>query len=290
MAKCLSTLTDLKVLCIEFHSPQSRPDNEPKRTLPLKRETLHSLTHFNFRGASDYLEDLLARIDAPVLIHVEITLFNQLIFRVPQLSRFIGSMETLKSAKVAEMESSFGSGVSIKLEQPRGADASAKPDTVGCGRPLSLCVLCGVLDWQISSIAQICNQSPLLSSVERLEIRADYLRLGYRCQDDQSMDSVPWSELFRSFTLVQMLCISGELGPHVALALEKEVAMRMVVAEVLLPRLRVLRFECSSKSAPVDKFVDACQTFGRSTIEVQHVSFQPREKWDDVSEARNKEP
>jgi hypothetical protein len=80
-----------------------------------------------------------------------------------------------------------------------------------------------------------------------------------------------------------MLRISGELGPHVALALEEEVAMRMVVAEVLLPGLRVLRFECSGKSAPVDKFVNACQKVGRPVVEVQHVSFQPRERWNDVS-------
>ena len=245
---------------------------EPRAILP-------TLTYFNFRGASAYLEDLLARIEAPFLTHVNITFFNQLIFQVPHLSQFIGRMEMLKFANVAEMESSFGSGVSLKLDRPSASVMPGTPSTsANAGEqghhPLSLCVSCGVLDWQISSMAQICSQSPLLSNVRHLDIRADYLQLGYRWQDD--MDSIVWLELFSSFTSVETLSISGELCPHVAPALEV-VASRMMVSALeapLLPGLRVLHFECCQKSAPVDRFIAARKEFDRP-VDVQHVPFPP---------------
>jgi hypothetical protein len=280
MATCLSTLTNLETLCLEFRFPTPRPNNERGYPFPLNQDcaTLRTLTHFNFRGTSDYLEDLLARIDAPSLDHVDITFFNQLIFQVPHLSNFIGRIEMLKSAKVAEMESSFGSGVSIRLDQ---ASAGATQGTVG--HPLSLCISCGVLDWQISSMAEICHQSSVFSRVEHLDVRADYLRLGYQWEDE----SVPWVELFRSFTSVETLSISGELCQHVAHALELEV---FVVTEVL-PELHLLHFECSRKSASVENYVAVREKFDRP-VNVQYVSFgsfPSRDMWDnrDVSDAKN---
>jgi hypothetical protein len=179
----------------------------------------------------------------------------------------------LKSAEVAEMESSFGSGVSIKLDQ---GGASSTQGTIG--HPLSLCISCGVLEWQISSMAQICSQSAVFSHVKRLDVRADYLRLGYRWKDE----SVPWVELFHSFTSVETLSISGELCTHVAHALEDEATEMVVVVEVL-PELRVLHFECSRKSASVENYDTLRKKFGRP-VDVQHVSFP--EMWDNVSDAK----
>jgi len=284
MATCLSTLANLAVLCLEFRSPTPRPDNERGHPRPhpqnRNRATLPNLTRFNFRGSSDYLEDLLAGIDAPFLDHVDITFFNQLIFQVPHLSHFIGGMEMLKSAKVAEMESSFGSGVSIKLDQ---GGASSTQGTIG--HPLSLCISCGVLDWQISSMAQICSQSSVFSRVERLDVRADYLRLGYQWEDE----SIPWIELFRSFTSVETLSISGELCPHVAHALDSEVvATEVVMVAEVLPELQVLHFECSRKSASVENYVSVRKKFSRP-VDVQHVSFPSREMRDNLSDATNNE-
>ncbi len=279
MATCLSTLTNLAVLCLGFRFSRPRPNNERGHPLPLNRNraTLPALTHFNFRGPSDYLEEILARIDAPFLHHVDITFFNQLIFQVPHLSHFIGRMEMLKSAKVAEMESSFGSGVSIKLDQ---GGASSTQGTIG--HPLSLCISCGVLEWQISSMAQICSQSSVFSHVKRLDVRADYLRLGYH--DRWKDESVPWVELFRSFTSVETLSISGELGTHVAHALEVDAAEMIVVVE-MLPELRVLHFECSRKSASVENYDTLRKKFSRP-VDVQYVPFPSPEMWDNVSDAK----
>ncbi|KAH9983805.1 hypothetical protein BJV74DRAFT_988876 [Russula compacta] len=305
MTSCLSALTDLRTLSIEFHSPTSHRDKGRRPRPPLDRIILSKLTCFNFRGVSEYLEDLVLRIDAPSLNRVNITFFNQLIFHVPNLSQFICRMEILKSAKVAEMESSFGSGVSITLDQPVATRGTVDPPhtenassdgidggaplrgtqggySYGCwlsaaqegedatdafGYVLSLRILCGKLDWQVSSMAQICGHSCLLVGVEHLYIHADYLQRGW--QDD--MDSVAWLELFHSCNSVKKLSISGELGTHVARALEE--AAGLTVEEVL-PGLSTLRFECSRKYAPVGFFVAARQIYGRP-VDVWYTSSPP---------------
>jgi hypothetical protein len=127
-------------------------------------------------------------------------------------------------------------------------------------------------------MAEICSQSSVFSRVERLDVRADYLRLGYRWKDE----SIPWVEVFRSFPSVETLSISGELCQHVAHALE------VVVASEVLPELRLLHFECSQKSASVENYVAVREKFGRP-VNVQYTSFPSREMWNIVSDAKNNE-
>jgi hypothetical protein len=64
----LAVSTNLKSLTIEFESPLSRPNQESRHPPPLNTHTvLPALTHFQFKGVSEYLEDLVAQIDAPFL-------------------------------------------------------------------------------------------------------------------------------------------------------------------------------------------------------------------------------
>ena len=67
MVTCLSVLTRLEILVIGFESPRSRPDRKSRRPPPPTRTLLPVLTEFHFRGHEKYLEDLVARIDAPLL-------------------------------------------------------------------------------------------------------------------------------------------------------------------------------------------------------------------------------
>lgn len=256
IATSLSKLPHLGILSIEFHSPPScRQNQEHRRPRIVTRDILPSLTRFNFRGTSEYLEDLVTRIDAPFLSQVDITFFNQLIFDIPHLSRFIGQMKLLKSAKVAEVESSPGNGLSIAIPLDSDQPYSFTPSYFG--HILSFRVTCTYLDWQISAMAQICHQAfSFLSNVEHLDIRADYIR------EEDDMDSIAWLDFFHSFPSVEMLRVSGELGPLVAPALDGEV----------LPELRTLLFECSRKSAPVEHFV-AARKLSNRPVDVQHALF-----------------
>jgi hypothetical protein len=103
MVSCLSVLTRLERLEIEFESPRSRPDWKSRRPFPPTRTLLPALTELWFRGVSEYLEDFMARIDAPLLSHLHITLFHQLIFDTPQLTQFIRRTPKLTTHDEARM-------------------------------------------------------------------------------------------------------------------------------------------------------------------------------------------
>jgi len=85
MVACLASLIRLKFLTLGFHSPRSRPNRTSRRLPPLTRTVLPVLDYFEFRGTSEYLEELVAQIDTPCINEVHISFFNQLIFDVPLL-------------------------------------------------------------------------------------------------------------------------------------------------------------------------------------------------------------
>jgi hypothetical protein len=100
MAICISAMASLDHLSIRFKSPASRPDPRNRHPPPLTRAILPALTKFDFRGT---LEDLVARIDAPLLDSVEITFFNQLVFDIRQFPRFIAYAPELMSCDMAQI-------------------------------------------------------------------------------------------------------------------------------------------------------------------------------------------
>jgi hypothetical protein len=67
MVRCLSTLTRLEDFTMGFKSRLFRPVKETRRPLSPTRSALPALTYFRFEGVSEYLEDLVVRIDAPLL-------------------------------------------------------------------------------------------------------------------------------------------------------------------------------------------------------------------------------
>ena len=84
----LAALPRLSHFTIEFQlaSPRLYRIHPP----PATRIILPALTNFQFRGASEYLEDLVSRIDALQLSRINIYFLNQLVdFRVTQLAMFM---------------------------------------------------------------------------------------------------------------------------------------------------------------------------------------------------------
>ena len=82
----LSTLDSLRTFRLGFQSPQYFPDEENRRPPPLTRSVLKVLKKLTFKGVSEYLEDLAARIDTPQLSFLDITLFNQIVHDTPNSS------------------------------------------------------------------------------------------------------------------------------------------------------------------------------------------------------------
>ena len=98
MTTSLSVLTNLESLHLRFRYPPPRPGSS-RRLPPLARSILPRLTEIQFKGASEYLEEILARIDAPRLNKLYIAFFNQIIFHTPQLFQFISRRPTLRASK-----------------------------------------------------------------------------------------------------------------------------------------------------------------------------------------------
>jgi hypothetical protein len=103
MVSCLSTLTRLDRLSLGFRSPLSRPSQASRHPRPPTRAVLPVLTRLHFNGVTEYLEDFVARIDVPLLRDVSITFFNQLVFDIVQLPKFLHRIDgfaVLDSANV----------------------------------------------------------------------------------------------------------------------------------------------------------------------------------------------
>ena len=195
MVTVLSTLTQLRSLSIDFESPGFLPDRTSQRPPLPTHAVLTTLTILSFRGVSEYFEDLFTGFDAPHIRYATIDLFNQLVFDIPQFTLFIGRTDQFKSPYrvVVVFKRGF---VCIRLGG------------------FHLSILSRGLDWQVSSMAQICSQSStLLSSVEELEIRegvfpSDYPEIyegEFRPDIEDDIDSTQWPELFRPFTAVKTL-------------------------------------------------------------------------------------
>lgn len=152
LVTCLSTLTSLKDLTFEFQSPRSRPDRARRRPPPPMRRPLPSLTRFSFKGVSEYLEDFVARIDAPQLDRLSITFFNQLIFDTPHLAQFVSRIPKFRSPNEARIV--FRDGL-LEFTLP-------SPTRRFGYEALTLGISSREPDLQLSSLAQLCR-TPLLS-------------------------------------------------------------------------------------------------------------------------------
>jgi len=93
IATALTVMTTLESLRLQFRPPQSRPDPASRPLPPLTRFVLPALTKLTFKGVYEYLEDLLVRIDTPLLHYLYFVPFMDFDFDVQQLHRLIGHAE-----------------------------------------------------------------------------------------------------------------------------------------------------------------------------------------------------
>jgi len=256
MATALSALTRLKEYCLEFRSPRSCPDRGRRRPPPPTRSVLPALTEFIFAGASEYLEDLAARVDAPLLDRLEIMFFRQLIFHTPRLAQFIGRTPNLMAHDEAH---AIFSNFKAEFTLPR---------TI---RGLNLKIECSESDWQLSMLAQICCSSlPLVSSLQHLHIHENEVNESLQPCWQDDIENVQWLELLRPFTTVKALYLSRDIAARIAPALGELVGAG---AAGVLPALQSLFLEEPRPSRPVqeaiDKFV-ATRQLSNHPIVVSH--------------------
>jgi pimeloyl-ACP methyl ester carboxylesterase len=140
MVACLSSLNRLESLKAWIPiAPNLAPTNplDPHRHAVV----LPALIRLSFRGMSDYSEDLVARIDTPVLKQLHMVFFMDLVFDVPHFKQFVGRAKGLEPFKAAKLlfELRF---IRLELDRPHGSMIEVR---------------CNRIDWQVDSMALLCG-------------------------------------------------------------------------------------------------------------------------------------
>jgi hypothetical protein len=247
MVAGLVAMPRLYIFSIGFQSATSHTDR--MHPLLVTRAVLPALTCFAFNGASEYLEDLVARIDGPRLNHILVDYFDQFIdFQVAQLSKFVNRSVGRKSTLFRHAHLTFFSD-KVSFQIPHADRLSPKSG------PTNIVIRCEGIDWQVSHMAQVLRHlSVTLSHVIHLK-----LELGRDHQLEGTTEDVEWNLLLHRFSDVKTLHVSQDLAEYIAVALE-DTARGMFTES--LPSLDLIYLEGQPASS-VEKFVAARQLSGR---------------------------
>ena len=238
MATCLSALTSLEWLQLEFQSPESCPDLETQPPFLPTRFVLPTLSGFWFKGACEYLEEFLARIDAPQVYQLEITFFNDIHFDTPELTRFISRTPKLGIYDEARLIFTGRQAVVRLLPWPKQFSH----------RKVKVTILCQVSDWQVSFLRQMCTSSlRLLLTMEYLYIHEEqYSPLHWK----DNIEDIEWLDLLHPFSAVKDLYLSRQIAQRIAPALQELTGER--TTEVF-PALQILFLEGFQPRKPVPR-------------------------------------
>jgi hypothetical protein len=269
LTNALSTLVHLESLIIGFHSPASRPPQpepppsamtrQPRTTEHSTIFTLSSLTHLDFHGDREYLEELVSQIDLPSLCKLTIKLFNHILFETRNFCQFIPPLNAFDPPTWVFITHSVES-VNVRFIQ------AGKPSNGNYYFETS----CRRLDLQLSFVTQVTTQlSPFfLSSVQSLIIEkflGGSMRPGV-----EYVDSARWLELFQPFSHVTRVHVrERQFVPSIvqALAMEEEGTNENVVAAGVLPELNSLYLDGYRDSPSVvedaEQFVSSRRLTGR---------------------------
>ena len=205
MVACLFGLNKLEEFELGFRSLRIW---RSQHLHPSTRCVLPALTSLQFIGSCEYLEDLLAPIDSP-LLHTLDVLFHHPELDTPQLAQFVDRTPKLKALHDAHIRFR-DSGVSVSL-----------PGT----SPKGLYVEILRVPSPSSVMAQLCHGTSsyirtLIPMIKHLYIIDRRLRRLYSFVQDIA-DSSQWLDLLGPFIALEDLYLSRELSPHIVPALHK---------------------------------------------------------------------
>jgi hypothetical protein len=236
MVTRLTALTSLKFFTLDLELARTHPDRENRHPPSPTCTFLPSLTWLSFKGASQYAEDLVARINAP-LNYLQMALLNQPMFDTPHLFQFIARIPKFQQPNEARITfDDYG----VDITRP-----SLTRDRQSEG--LRLNILCESLVDQLSCLPQVCSRSlPAIVVVESLYICMRIPYPQYRRRDNAEVNQ--WLAILRLFTSVKSLYLSTRLTPRIAAALQQAVGLTRV-----LPALQNIFLQGYPPSEPVCK-------------------------------------
>ena len=251
----ISVLSSLEDLFLSFRSPRSHPGGRLPSSQPPKHTILPALHIFRFKGVTEYLEELVIRIDTPQLKQMDIAFFNQIDFITPGLAQFINCTPTLRALDEAHVHVVVPDIASMRFRYRASGFRFEN---------LSIKISCSEPDRQLSSIEQVCNSLHSLSTVEHLYIedQAGYDPLLF--WKDYPIENTLWLQLLLPFTAMKNLYLSVGLAPRIAATL-KELVTSSRVTEIL-PSLQNVFVEGLNPSGPlrenIEQFVAARRLSG----------------------------
>lgn len=141
---------------------------------------------------------------------------------------------------------------------------------------LKLLILCWKIDWQLSSLAQVCNSAlPTLSTLKCLSLGRNIYSQDFLLGQD-NIENTQWLELLHPFANVKNLHLSKKVIPCVTLALQE---LTSEWAIEVLPALQNLFLHNFKVSQPVKKSIGRFVTtrqFSGHPVAIHH-----RERWSD---------
>ena len=160
------------------------------------------------------MDDLVACIDAPRLNELEIIFFHDIVFDTPQLARFISHTPKSKALKNAYI---------TLLNHVARVNFSSQTSRYG---NFYVETLCRGLDWQVSSLEQVCTSclSPLFV-LEDLYFHEDSDSQDWKDSVENGLNG-QWLDLFRPFIAVKNLYLSENLASRIAPSLQELVEGR----------------------------------------------------------------
>ena len=227
-ANALSGMTHLRSLSLYFLSPPSHSNHLDLPSSSRGYVVLPALSSFKYEGASRYLDNLVARIDAPRLEDVDVTFFYEQTFHVSRLGRFTEPIQLQRLVSRAYI-ASFQSTISTRFTQP---DAPTG---------FRLQISCQQLHLQLDFMGQILSHFPhFLHHVKNLGILPT--------KSSGRLGGEPWLGLIRPFGCAKDFCVAGEHVSDVLYALHPEDGE--AENPTVLPALRDLHVQGKPMSIP----------------------------------------
>ena len=264
MVEALAGLTKLKTLCINFRFPRKpHESNEgfdhgmhPERRT---RAVFPALTRLIFSGESEYLEDIVARIDMPRLEDIEIEYFP-LTVEVHELSQFLCRTTNLDLAQFRRAQIDFDVDTAYSQIKLYPAKRECRQVRFELGVSMAFEDSDRELDDLVTCMTRVLGQlTGLLSNVGHLYFK----ELQAWSKDRNRLDSAKLLPLLHLFPAVKKLHASGVLAGHVATVLENIDEER---ATEVMPALRSLQLGSGSGKEPVgstERFLSLRRRSGR---------------------------
>ena len=215
------------------------------------RTVLPALTYFEFRGASEYFENLLARIDAPLLDTISTSFFTGYpLSDSPQLAQFMRRTTRIGALNEAHVDLRYF--VVIKSLPPKPtSEKKSKLTILFCDRY-----------WLLSSVLYLrqflISFLPFIHMVEHLYIRFEvpqHWPSGWPEWPAGNTANRPWLEIFRLFTGVKNLYVCKEFAECNTFVWALQALVEEKVATIL-PALESLSLEEIQPLKPVQEIIE----------------------------------